>query len=47
VITGPTLSRLYGTPIEVLRTSDERLVVVGGPDTPIGGVHHGGSGVVG
>jgi zinc/manganese transport system ATP-binding protein len=41
VITGPTLSRLYGTPIEVLRTSDGRLVVVGGPDTPIGGVHHG------
>jgi zinc/manganese transport system ATP-binding protein len=41
VITGPTLSRLYGTPIEVLRTSDQRLVVVGGPDTPIGGVHHG------
>jgi zinc/manganese transport system ATP-binding protein len=41
VITGPTLSRLYGTPIEVLRTSDHRLVVVGGPDTPIGGVHHG------
>jgi zinc/manganese transport system ATP-binding protein len=52
VITGPTLSRLYGTPIEVLRTSDQRLVVVGGPDTPIGGVHHGvplagGSGVAG
>jgi len=52
VITGPTLSRLYGTPIEVLRTSDQRLVVVGGPDTPIGGVHHGnplagGPGVVG
>jgi zinc/manganese transport system ATP-binding protein len=41
VITGPTLSRLYGTPIEVLRTSDQRLVVVGGPDTPIGGIHHG------
>jgi zinc/manganese transport system ATP-binding protein len=52
VITGATLSRLYGTPIEVLRTSDQRLVVVGGPDTPIGGVHHGnplagGPGVVG
>ncbi len=52
VITGGTLSRLYGTPIEVLRTSDQRLVVVGGPDTPIGGVHYGdpvtgGSGVAG
>jgi zinc/manganese transport system ATP-binding protein len=32
VITGPTLSRLYGTPIEVLNTSDGRLVVVGAPD---------------
>jgi zinc/manganese transport system ATP-binding protein len=30
VITGPTLSRLYGTPIEVLRAADDRLVVVGG-----------------
>jgi zinc/manganese transport system ATP-binding protein len=47
VVTGATLSRLYGTPIEVPRTSDQRLVVVGGPDTPIGGVHSGGSGVVG
>jgi zinc/manganese transport system ATP-binding protein len=34
VITGPTLSRLYGTPIEVLRTSDGRLVVVGQPEAP-------------
>ena len=34
VITGPGLSALYGTPIEVLRTSDGRLVVVGGPDAP-------------
>jgi zinc/manganese transport system ATP-binding protein len=32
VITGPTLSALYGTPIEVLRTSDGRLVVVGHPE---------------
>ncbi|HEX4705238.1 MAG TPA: metal ABC transporter ATP-binding protein [Pseudonocardiaceae bacterium] len=47
VITGPTLSRLYGTPVEVLRTSDQRLVVVGGPDTPIGGVHRGGLDVAG
>jgi len=47
VITGATLTRLYGTPIEVLRTSDERLVVVGGPDTAIGGVHRGGMDVAG
>jgi zinc/manganese transport system ATP-binding protein len=32
VITGDTLSRLYGTPIEVLRTADGRLVVVGAAD---------------
>jgi zinc/manganese transport system ATP-binding protein len=34
VITGPTLSKLYGTPIEVLRASDGRLVVVGQPEAP-------------
>jgi zinc/manganese transport system ATP-binding protein len=34
VITSETLSRLYGTPIEVLRTSDGRLVVVGQPEAP-------------
>jgi zinc/manganese transport system ATP-binding protein len=34
VITGPTLTKLYGTPIEVLRTSDGRLVVVGQPEAP-------------
>ncbi|SEG41240.1 zinc/manganese transport system ATP-binding protein [Actinacidiphila yanglinensis] len=34
VITGPTLSRLYRTPVEVLRTSGGRLVVVGGPEAP-------------
>ncbi|WP_225849288.1 metal ABC transporter ATP-binding protein [Streptomyces sp. HPF1205] len=34
VITGPILSTLYGTPIEVLRTSDGRLVVVGQPEAP-------------
>ncbi len=36
VITSATLSRLYGTPIEVLTTSDGRLVVVGGPENPGG-----------
>ncbi len=34
VITSQTLSRLYGTPIEVLETSDGRLVVVGTPEPP-------------
>jgi zinc/manganese transport system ATP-binding protein len=34
VITSETLSRLYGTPVEVLRTSDGRLVVVGQPEAP-------------
>jgi zinc/manganese transport system ATP-binding protein len=34
VITSEALSRLYGTPIEVLRTSDGRLVVVGQPEAP-------------
>lgn len=38
VITAPTLSRLYGAPIEVLRTRDGRLVVVGEPEAPH---HHG------
>jgi len=37
VITGETLSRLYDTPIEVLTTSDGRLVVVGQPEAP---AHH-------
>jgi len=37
VITTETLSRLYRTPIEVLTTSDDRLVVVGHPDAP---AHH-------
>jgi zinc/manganese transport system ATP-binding protein len=32
VVTSATLSRLYGTPVEVLRTSDGRLVVVGQPE---------------
>jgi len=33
VITTASLSRLYGAPIEVLRTSDGRLVVIGQPDS--------------
>ena len=32
--TSRTLSRLYGAPIEVLRASDGRLVVVGQPEAP-------------
>jgi zinc/manganese transport system ATP-binding protein len=38
VITGPQLSALYGAPVEVLRTADGRLVVVGQPEAPH---HHG------
>jgi zinc/manganese transport system ATP-binding protein len=34
VITPDTLSGLYGVPIEVLRASDGRLVVVGAPEAP-------------
>jgi zinc/manganese transport system ATP-binding protein len=37
VITSPCLSALYGVPVEVLRTSDGRLVVVGQPEAP---AHH-------
>ena len=37
VITTDTLSRLYGAPVEVLRASDGRLVVVGQPEPP---AHH-------
>jgi zinc/manganese transport system ATP-binding protein len=37
VITSETLTGLYGTPIEVLRTSDGRPVVVGQPEAP---AHH-------
>ncbi len=37
VITAETLSELHGVPIEVLRASDGRLVVVGAPDPP---AHH-------
>jgi zinc/manganese transport system ATP-binding protein len=42
VIDGPTLSRLYGAPIEVLEASDGRLVVVGTPEPPADqDCHHG------
>jgi len=34
VITTETLTRLYGTPVEVLKAADGRLVVVGGPEAP-------------
>jgi zinc/manganese transport system ATP-binding protein len=34
VITTETLTSLYGTPVEVLRAADGRLVVVGGPEAP-------------
>jgi zinc/manganese transport system ATP-binding protein len=37
VITTATLTRLYGAPVEVLRASDGRLVVVGQPEPP---AHH-------
>jgi zinc/manganese transport system ATP-binding protein len=41
VIDSETLSRLYGTSIEVLETSDGRLVVVGAPDaTAVHSPHH-------
>jgi zinc/manganese transport system ATP-binding protein len=38
VVDGRVLSALYGVPIEVLETSDGRLVVVGTPEPP--GHHH-------
>ena len=37
VITGETLSNLYGVPVEVLRTADGRLFVAGLPEAP---AHH-------
>jgi zinc/manganese transport system ATP-binding protein len=37
VITGETLSRLYGVPVEVLGTADGRLFVAGLPEAP---AHH-------
>jgi zinc/manganese transport system ATP-binding protein len=53
VITSQTLTELYGAPIEVLATSDGRLVVVGAPEAPAihSNRHHGsiigGNGVAG
>jgi zinc/manganese transport system ATP-binding protein len=42
VINGRTLTALYGVPIEVLRTGDGRLVVVGQPEAPhLHGSRHG------
>lgn len=41
VITSRTLTELYGTPVEVLRASGGRLVVVGRPEAA-GGGHDGG-----
>jgi zinc/manganese transport system ATP-binding protein len=41
VITAEKLSALYGTPVEVLRAADGRLVVVGQPEAPH---HHHGDG---
>jgi zinc/manganese transport system ATP-binding protein len=42
VISSETLTRLYGAPIEVLRASDGRLVVVGQPEAPfVHGERHG------
>jgi zinc/manganese transport system ATP-binding protein len=38
VITASTLSSVYGVPVDVLRTRDGRLVVVGEPEAPH---HHG------
>lgn len=37
VITDKTLSELYGLPVEVLKASDGRLVVIGQPEAP---AHH-------
>ncbi len=42
VVSSETLSRLYGVPVEVLRCSDGRLVVVGQPEAPfVHGDRHG------
>jgi zinc/manganese transport system ATP-binding protein len=42
VINGATLTAFYGVPIEVLRTGDGRLVVVGQPEAPhLHGSRHG------
>jgi zinc/manganese transport system ATP-binding protein len=39
IITSETLSRLYGAPVEVLRTSDGRVAVIGQPGGVQGGLH--------
>jgi zinc/manganese transport system ATP-binding protein len=44
VITTETLSRLYGTSIEVIETRDGRLVVVGQPEAPFVHGHRHGAG---
>ena len=44
VITSETLSRLYGTRVEVLTTSSGALVVGGQPDTGVAHHHHGDEG---
>jgi zinc/manganese transport system ATP-binding protein len=42
VVSGPTLSALYGVPVEVLHASDGRRVVVGQPEAPhVHGDRHG------
>ncbi|MCW2527675.1 MAG: metal transporter ATP-binding protein [Pseudonocardiales bacterium] len=41
VITTASLSSLYGSPVEVLTTSQGRLVVVGAPDAHTHHAHHG------
>ncbi len=47
VINGETLSSLYGAPIEVLQTSDGRLVVVGQPEGLCAHGHHHGHDLAG
>ncbi len=39
IITSETLSRLYGSPVEVLRTADGRVAVIGQPGGVQGGLH--------
>lgn len=39
VITSATLSGLYGTPVEVLKSAEGRLVVVGQPEAPFRHTH--------
>ncbi|MEV0838659.1 metal ABC transporter ATP-binding protein [Actinocatenispora sera] len=39
VLRSESLTALYGTPVEVLRTTGGRIVVVGVPDSPVGHDH--------